>query len=148
MNTEATSKPVPKYSSRLSDKLSDGLFVRIMERLTQERRYRDSTYTARQLAADIGTNVRYVSASVATHTGDNYNALVNGLRLRDARRMLRSRKLQHLTVEEIGLLAGFSSRQAFYIAYTRAFKGETPAQYREQMQNALNENYVAKERTR
>lgn len=130
MNDKASSASAPKYSSRLSDKLSDSLYVRIMEKLTEERRYRDASYSARQLAEDIGTNVRYISAVVATHTGGNYNALVNGLRLRDARRMLRSRKMQHLTVEEIGLLAGFASRQAFYIAYARAFEGETPAQYR------------------
>lgn len=120
----------PKYRTRLSDKLSDSLFVRIMEHLTEERRYRNASYTARQLAEEIGTNVRYVSAAVATHTGGNYNALINGLRLRDARKMLRSSKMQHLTVEEIGLLAGFASRQAFYLAYGRAFEGETPAQYR------------------
>lgn len=131
MNKNATKAPA--YRSRLSAERSDELYVRILEHLTQGKRYRDPGYNAKKLAIDLHTNTRYISAAVANGTGDNYNALVNSFRLRDARKMLCSTRMDHLSVEEIGLLAGFSSRQAFYIAFSRAYNHETPAGYRAEM---------------
>ncbi len=120
---------VPAYRTRMNSERSDALYVRILKHLTGAKRYRDPHYTARQLAADLHTNTRYVSAAIANSTGDNYNALVNGFRLRDACRMLRSKRHAAMTTEEIGLLSGFSSRQAFYLAFSRVYH-MTPRAYR------------------
>lgn len=114
---------------RLKSERADELYVRILTQLTQGRRYRNPEYTATQMAHELGTNTRYISAAVALRTGSNYNALVNSFRLRDACRMLRSQRYAHLSAEEIGLLAGFSSRQSFYVAFRRAY-ATTPRAYR------------------
>lgn len=123
------SVPEPAYRSRLKADRAYALYVRLLEKLTKEKLYRDPKYTAAQLARDLQTNTRYISAAVAVCTGKNYAALVNGLRLRDACKMLRSPKSAHLSAEEIGLLSGFSSRQAFYLAFARVFSC-TPRNYR------------------
>lgn len=122
-------KKIPAYHSRMKAEHTDELYVRILQQLSSGRRYREPSYTAKQLAADLDTNTRYISSAVATHTGDNYNALINGMRLRDACRMLRSPRFAAYTTEEIGLLVGFSSRQAFYLAFNRMFD-TTPRKYR------------------
>lgn len=119
----------PAYRSRLKADRAYALYVRLLEKLTKEKLYRDPKYTAAQLARDLQTNTRYISAAVAVCTGKNYAALVNGLRLRDACKMLRSPKSANLTAEEIGLLSGFASRQAFYLAFSRVFTC-TPREYR------------------
>lgn len=124
-----TDKKEPAYRTRLRSDRAAQLFVKILEKLATNKLYRDPKYTAQQLAQDLQTNTRYISAAVALHTGDNYNALVNSYRLRDACRMLRSSRYAHLTAEEIGLMSGFSSRQAFYLAFHRT-KNCTPRQYR------------------
>lgn len=117
------------YCERLKPERADELYLRIRAKLTRERLYRDPRYGTAQLSADLGINTRYISAAVSLATGSNYCALVNSLRLRDACRMLRSPKYTELTTEEIGLLSGFSSRQAFYLAFKRVYDC-TPAAYR------------------
>lgn len=128
METEKLTKE-PAYRSRLKSERADELYVRILEQLTRDRRYRNPGYTAAQMAKELGTNTRYISAAIALRTGSNYNALVNSFRLRDACRMLRSPRHAHLSAEEIGLLSGFSSRQSFYLAFRRAYSA-TPRNYR------------------
>ena len=81
------------------------------------------------MAEILHTNTRYISAAIANCTGGNYNMMVNKFRLRDACRMMQSPRYAHLTTEEIGLLAGFSSRQAFYLAFSRVYD-ITPRAYR------------------
>ena len=122
-------KATPAYRTRLKAERADELYIRILQKLTGEKLYRDPKYTTAKLAKDLHTNTRYISAAVAVSTGQNYCALVNGLRLRDACKMLRSPKYAHLTAEEIGLLSGFASRQAFYTAFSR-FYDCTPREYR------------------
>lgn len=118
------------YHTRLKSERSDRIFVEILRKLTGERLYRDPSYNASLLAKDLGIDRRYISAAVAAHTdGGNYTALVGELRLREVCRMLASPRFAHYTAEEIGLTAGFSSRQTFYTAFRRKF-GITPRQYR------------------
>lgn len=130
---EREPRPARAYYRQMSDATADELYVRILQKIVVEKRYRDPDYTARQLAAELGTTPRYVAAAVARHTGDNYNAMVNHYRLRDACAQLRQPRYAHFTAEEIGLMSGFSSRQAFYLAFKRAFD-VTPLAYRRQHQ--------------
>jgi len=120
---------IPAYYKKIKSDRVDALYVSILQKLTREKLYRDPTYTATRLAAELGTNTRYISASVALSTGGNYAALVNGLRLRDACKMLRAAKYSHLNVEEVGMLAGFASRQSFYQTFRRRYSC-TPLEYR------------------
>lgn len=125
-------KPEPAYRSRLKAEKANELYIKIIEKLTREKLYRDPKYNTLKLAADLNTNTRYISAAVAVCTGSNYSALVNSLRLRDVLKMMQSTQYQDMTVEEIGLMAGFSSRQAFYLAFHRLYDC-TPREYRLQL---------------
>ena len=117
------------YHSRMKAEKSDQLYIKILNKLSVGKLYRDPSYTAKQMAEDLETNTRYISTAVAMHFGDNYNALVNSLRLRDACKMLRSPRFANFTAEEIGLTVGFSSRQAFYLAFSREHN-MTPREFR------------------
>ena len=129
-----------KYKSRacLSQQVEhrEGTRTVHTNKLTREKLYRDPQYNTKRLAADLHTNTRYISAAVALCTGNNYSALVNSLRLRDVCKMMRSPKHKDMTVEEIGLLSGFSSRQAFYLAFHRIYAC-TPRAYRLQIKKEL-----------
>lgn len=130
-------KPEPAYRSRLKAEKANELYIKIIEKLTREKLYRDPKYNTFQLAADLNTNTRYISAAVAVCTGSNYSALVNKLRLRDVLKMMQSVQYKSMTVEEIGLMAGFSSRQAFYLAFHRVYDC-TPRAYRLQLNQQKN----------
>lgn len=112
-----------------SDDLLDQLFVKVLHKMTVEKKYRLRDYSAARLAKELGTNSRYLSRAIASHTDGNYTTLINAYRLRDARRMLRNVRYRSSTVEEIGLLCGYASRQAFYLAFQRELH-MTPRAYR------------------
>ena len=126
-------KAKPSYSNRLKAEKANEIYIKIVEKLTREKLYRDPTYNALRLAEDLNINTRYISAAVSVCTGNNYTALVNGLRLRDVVKMMQSAQFKDMTVEEIGLLAGFSSRQTFYLAFHRQFDC-TPRVYRAELE--------------
>ncbi len=124
---------VPSYLSRLKGNRAKEIYTLALKALKRDRNYRDPKYTIQCLANDLHTNTRYVAAAIAMCTGGNYRALVNQLRLKDVVHMMSSRFYTHLTTEEIGLLAGFASRQMFYKNFSREFN-LTPRQYRLQLQ--------------
>jgi AraC-like DNA-binding protein len=120
---------LPPYCKRLRADRAAAIYADILKKLKKEKLYRDPKYTASKLAKDLETNTRYIAAAVLTSTGDNFNTLVNSLRLHDACKMLTSQQHAHLSAEEIGLLSGFSSRQSFYRAFEKVYQ-TTPRQYR------------------
>ena len=118
------------YHMKMSDKLTDHVYAALMEKITKGHRYRQASITAKTIAAEIGTDPRYISATLRRHGDDNFNAVVNSLRLRDACKMMHSPRYANYSIEEIGLLSGFASRQAFYLAFKKKYN-TTPAKYRE-----------------
>lgn len=50
-------------------------------------------------------------------------------RVEEAKRLLQSTEYQQFKLEEVGRLAGFNSRSAFYNAFKK-MEAETPAAYR------------------
>lgn len=122
-------KVLPTYCSRLSIERAKDIYVQIVDLLKEDNRYRDPAYNAKEVARTLKTNSRYVSAAVLLSTGDNFRALVNGMRLSDACKMLRSPLFADVTAEEIGLSVGYPLRQSFYLAFQRTMKC-TPAEYR------------------
>ena len=60
---------IPAYRNRLKAERADELYIRILQKLTGDKLYRDPKYTTAKLAADLHTNTRYISAAVAVRTG-------------------------------------------------------------------------------
>ncbi len=121
----------PPMERRLKEEHADALYERIMEKLQGEKLFRHAHYTAAQLAKELGVDKRRISLCIRQKTGEGYNTLVNRLRLKMVCRLLRSKRHDHLPVEEVGMLAGFASRQAFYLAFGKAMDC-TPLHYRKQ----------------
>ncbi|MCQ2083789.1 MAG: helix-turn-helix domain-containing protein [Bacteroidaceae bacterium] len=122
------------YRSLIRAELADELYDRILTIMVAEKKYRDPNYSAKQLAKDLDTNPRYLSAVINSRFGMNYSSLANELRIRDAVHMLVDKRFVDKTMEEIGLMSGFSNRQSFYAAFYKE-KGEAPHQYKKRHQN-------------
>jgi AraC-like DNA-binding protein len=117
------------YERRLKGERADKMYLAIWEKLIVQKRYKEPGYTAKKMAEELDINIRYISAIIQMRTGGNFNSLVNKYRLRDACKMLRSPRYERFSAEEIGLMAGYASRQAFYLAFSRHME-MTPAEYR------------------
>lgn len=125
---------VAGYREQIRLELADQLYDKILTIIVAEKRYRDPDYSARQLAKDIETNPRYLSAVINGRFGMNYASLVNEFRVRDAQSMLLDKRYVGRTMEEIGRMVGFSNRQSFYSAFYKE-KGEAPHQFQKRHLN-------------
>ncbi len=117
------------YRDKVSRNLKNELKPKIIDVVVKQRRYLDKDYSARQLAEDIGTDIRYVSAIISSEYKMNYSAFINKYRVKRAEAILSSPRFAKLTMEEVGDMVGFANRQTFYSAF-RSFKGITPADFR------------------
>lgn len=122
-----------RYQSMLSEETKDRLRDEILRLIVTERKYRDPGYSCKKLAEDLQSNSRYVSAVCATRFHKNYSELVNDYRITDAMSLLIDKRYVKMSVEDIGEMVGFSTRQSFYANFFRRL-GCTPRQYRQDHQ--------------
>lgn len=63
------------YRSLINPKLMDELKQKILEVILIQKKYKDKNYSAKNLAEDLGTNTRYISAVVNVRFHMNYTSL-------------------------------------------------------------------------
>ena len=117
------------YRSLIRAELADELYDRILNIIIIEKRYRNKDFSAKELAAELGTNTRYISAVINSRFNTNFSCLVNEYRIKEAQHKLTDKRYQEMTIEEIGKQVGFANRQSFYASFYRVV-GETPNNYR------------------
>ena len=76
------------YRALVNPKLMDELERRINDIIIVQKKFRDKSYSAKQLAEDLNTNTRYISAVVNVRFHMNYTSYVNKFRIQEAMSML------------------------------------------------------------
>lgn len=117
------------YRSLVRAELVDELYEKILRKMVVEKKYKDPDYSAKQLATELNTNTRYISAVVNIRFQQNYSCLVNEFRIKDAMYLLTDKRFMEKTMEEISTMVGFANRQSFYAAFYKTM-GMTPRNYR------------------
>lgn len=117
------------YRSLIRPELADQLYDKILDIIVIQKKYRNADYSARDLARELKTNTRYLSAVVNSRFGMNYSCLLNEYRVREAQHLLKDKRYENKTIEEISSMVGFANRQSFYAAFYKNV-GETPNGYR------------------
>ncbi|WP_294242625.1 helix-turn-helix domain-containing protein [Pseudobutyrivibrio sp.] len=117
------------YRNTVSPVMMDWLQEKIMNIIVMQKKYCDKSYSAKELARDVGTNTRYISAVINERFRMNYTSFINKFRIDDAIRILEDKRYQDLNVEDVGKLVGFTSRMTFYSSFYRNV-GMTPREYR------------------
>lgn len=125
----------PLYRDSIRPELADELYDKIIEIIVVQKKYRDSNFTAKDLAKELKTNTRYLSAVINSRFGKNYSSLLNEYRVKDALHMLLDKRFVDKNIEEISAMVGFANRQSFYAAFMK-HTGETPHSYRRRNLNA------------
>ena len=126
------------YRTAIKPEIIDSIYEQILRKMIVEKKYRDSTYTAKKLADEIQTNTRYISAAVSLRFQMNYAELVSGYRVREAISMMTDKRNRSLTMGEVAAACGFANRQSFYSALYR-LQGETPKQYQDEFFERVNQ---------
>lgn len=122
-------KCTPSYRDIMGDERKDELRDRILQIIVDDKKYLEKDYTAKQLAADLGTNCRYISAVMTDRFHTNFNGLMNKHRVDEAMKLLTEEEYREKSIEEIGEMVGFGTRQAFYASFFR-FQSTTPREFR------------------
>lgn len=117
------------YRSLIRAELADELYEKILNIVVIQKRYRDKDFSAKELAQELGTNTRYISAVINSRFNTNFSCLINEYRVKEALHRMTDKRYLDLTIEEIGSLVGFANRQSFYASFYRIM-GETPNGYR------------------
>lgn len=130
-NLREKKKKDAAYRSLIRPELADELYDKIMEIVVLQKRYRDPAYSAKELARDLQTNTRYLSAVINSRFGMNYSCLLNEYRVKEAMHLLTDKRYADKTVEEISTMVGFANRQSFYAAFYKNL-GITPNGFRKQ----------------
>ena len=117
------------YRSLIRAELADELYDKILNIIVIQKKYKDPNYSAKELAKELNTNTRYLSAVINSRFGMNYSCLLNEYRVKDAAHYLADKRYEEKNVEEISAMVGFANRQSFYASFYRIM-GETPNGYR------------------
>ena len=115
--------------------LADELYERILNIIVIEKKYRNKDFSAKDLAAELNTNTRYISAVINSRFNKNFSCLINEYRIKEAMHRMTDKRYIDMTIEEIGKIVGFANRQSFYSAFYRIM-GETPNHYRKRYSTA------------
>lgn len=118
------------YKNSVSPEFVEEVAEKIIMKLMIEKKYRDPKYSARQLSADIQANSRYISAVISLRFQQNYSELVNRMRIYEAKYMLQDSSFDKMTMEDIAINVGFTTRQSFYAMFYK-YCGITPKEYRQ-----------------
>lgn len=117
------------YRSLIRAELADELYDKILNIVVIEKRYRNKDFSAKELAMELGTNTRYISAVINSRFNTNFSCLVNEYRIKEALHRMTDKRFNDMTIEDIGLSVGFANRQSFYASFFRIMN-ETPNSYR------------------
>ncbi len=117
------------YKSLISPQLMDEMKVKIQIIIVGQKKYKDKNYSAKQLAKDIGTNTRYISAVINMRFHMNYTSLINKYRIEEAMDLLADYRNKELNIEEVSDMVGFANRQSFYTAFCKMVQ-MTPRKFR------------------
>ena len=117
------------YRTLVSPRLMDEMKEKILNIIVMQKKYKDKNYSAKKLAADLGTNTRYISAVVNVRFHMNYTSFVNKYRIEEAMSILVDKRYKDLNIEDVSDMVGFANRQSFYASFFKIMN-MTPREYR------------------
>lgn len=118
------SVPVEKENKELFGKIKQEL----IEKLDQEKLYRDQDLTIYKLAKLLNTNSKYLSVIINKEFGKNFVNFINDYRVEEAKINLLRDVKHSLTIEAHGQNVGFKSKSSFNLAFKKS-TGYTPTEY-------------------
>ncbi len=102
---------------------------RIQDYMVKSRCFTKEDLTIVDVSEAIHEHPRRISQSINSLLGTNFNNYINSFRVEYAKELFASDQYKNLSIEGIGMEAGFHSKSTFYAAF-RKIEGTTPAKHR------------------
>ncbi|GAE21487.1 BexA, multidrug efflux pump [Bacteroides pyogenes JCM 10003] len=107
------------YRSLIRPELADELYDKILNIVVVQKKYKDPDFSAKDLAKELKTNTRYLSAVVNSRFGMNYSCLLNEYRVKDALHLLTDKRYADKNVEEISAMVALPTVNLFMQHFIR-----------------------------
>lgn len=124
--------PPPSSDDRgqpaLSSDLKASLHHRLNQYLTEQEPFCNPQLSLAELAQSLGTNTKYLSATINEYAGCNFYTLINGHRIEKVKQLMADPKYNGYSYLGLAQTAGFNSKSAFIAAFKR-HTGMTPSAY-------------------
>lgn len=128
--TEQSASEQEKYGSqRLDEDLQDQIWLELEQQLKGERLFTDPDLRIADLAAKTGFQTHLVSQVINDRRSQNFNELVNELRIDECKRLLLAEP--NMPVQSIMEASGFQAKSTFNTLFKQAV-GQTPSTFRKQ----------------
>lgn len=105
--------------ARLSEAEMAFLKTKLELIMEQDKPYLQSDINLFQLAEYLNISTHDLSFLLNTGLSVNFNDYINNYRINEAKRLLRSPKHTHLSIEGIGYESGFSSKSSFFTSFKK-----------------------------
>lgn len=122
VNTGSVFLPPTKYiGSSLEGSSYEIIINEAKIYIESEELYKKEKLTLTYLSKRLGTNQKYLSQAINHYLNLSFVDFINNYRVQEAKKQMLDTKNASLTLEAIGMMAGFKSKSAFF----RAFKKTT-----------------------
>ena len=112
------------------DKILD-IETQLQEYLIEEKAYLNPKLNLKNVAKELGINYKYLSQVINTKYNCIFIHLINNYRIESAKLLLMQSDKTSNSIEQIGYMAGFQSKSAFYSNFKKHL-GKTPVQFRKE----------------
>ncbi|CAL2101719.1 helix-turn-helix domain-containing protein [Tenacibaculum sp. 190130A14a] len=103
--------------------------IKVDDYIQVSKCYMNNKLTIIDIAEAIHVHPKRISYAINKVKSQNFNSYINSFRVELAKKLLKSNEAQHLSIEGIGLEAGFHTKATFYNAFKKNVH-MTPAQYK------------------
>ena len=129
VNTGSVFLPPTKYiGSALEGSSYEKIIHKAKSYIDSNELYKKEKLTLIELSKNIDTNPKYLSQAINHHLKLSFVDFINNYRIEEAKIQMLDKKNASLTLEAIGLMAGFKSKSAFFRAFKKA-TNVTPNQF-------------------
>jgi len=119
-----------KYEkSTLSTEDSEKISSLLNEIMIKEKLYLSSDLSLPDLAQKLAVSTHHLSQILNERIGKNFFEYINGLRVEEAKKLLKDANSDYLSIAGIAQEAGFNSLSAFNTIFKKS-TGSTPSSYR------------------
>lgn len=105
--------------------------INTIRNFIEEQQLYTSPLSLKSLADHMGISGNYISQTINTQTGLNFNEFINRYRIEESKKRLTDPTYNHLTIEAIGNSVGFKSKSTFYTAFKK-YTQMSPKQFMDQ----------------
>ncbi|MEZ4944109.1 MAG: helix-turn-helix domain-containing protein [Cyclobacteriaceae bacterium] len=129
----------PNFLNGIAKKyLHSGLDTLMMQRIVtkieleffSKKAFLNRDLTLVILAEQINEKPHFISQTLSSHVGENFNDFVNRYRIEYAKSLLRDKKYAHFKIEAIASESGFNNKVTFNKAFSK-FVATTPSAFRD-----------------